>query len=166
MAAGHDPHRYPVPEKLFAAWIPAALRHLGSAVPDAMAMSTSWSVGAGSSLFTIATPPRRGGRALHLGLNPVGPQSLKLIRGDLMAVEPARKILGSMACQPIFGQGRLKLNSSSFSGADPDPAEHSADVMRHRHQPSADRSETVAAQQVESQCPQQSQHLHPIALGV
>jgi len=38
--------------------------------------------------------------------------------------------------------------------------------MRHRHQPSADRSETVAAQQVESQCPQQSQHLHPIALGV
>ena len=38
--------------------------------------------------------------------------------------------------------------------------------MRHGHQASADRSETVAAQQVESQCPQQSQHLNTVALGV
>ena len=38
--------------------------------------------------------------------------------------------------------------------------------MRHRHQASADRSETVAAQQVEGQCPQQGQHLHAIALDV
>ena len=38
--------------------------------------------------------------------------------------------------------------------------------MRHRHHASADRSESVAAQQVQSQCSQQSQHLHPVALAV
>ena len=63
-------------------------------------------------------------------------------------------------------QGRLKVASSRLCGSDSDPAEHSADVVRHGHQASADRSETVAAQQVESQCPQQSQHLNTVALGV
>jgi len=63
-------------------------------------------------------------------------------------------------------QGRLKVHSSRLRQADADPAEHAADVMRHGHQASADRSETVAAQQVESQGPQQSQHLNTVALGV
>jgi hypothetical protein len=38
--------------------------------------------------------------------------------------------------------------------------------MRHGHQASADRLEPVADQQVESQGPQQSQHLNTVALGL
>lgn len=42
----------------------------------------------------------------------------------------------------------------------------SAVGVSHRHQTSADGAKPIAAQQVQSQCPQQSQHLHPVALGV
>jgi len=60
----------------------------------------------------------------------------------------------------------LNVISSSFTGADPDPAKYSADVMGYSHQTSTDRVKSVAAQQVEGQGALQCKHLNAIALVV
>jgi hypothetical protein len=47
----------------------------------------------------------------------------------------------------ISFQGWLKISSSLFSKAASDPAEHSADVVRHDLHAIPDRAKAIAAQQ-------------------
>ncbi len=68
--------------------------------------------------------------------------------------------------QAEYASGLTEVISARLTQADANTAEHTVDVMCHGHQACADRSETVAAQQVEGQGPQQGQNLHPIALAV
>ena len=58
------------------------------------------------------------------------------------------------------------MPSLRLSLADANPAEHSADVVCHGHQASADRSETVPVQYVENHGPQECKVPYTVAMGV